>query len=283
MTKRQIQFLFVIPAVFVAFLLVASLFSILQFSVREHVPGSLVVGGFTLDNFGRVLRPVYASVLRTTMELALSTALLTLVLSYPLAYALARVPSKAIQSLILIISITPLFTGDIVRTYAWLIVLGNNGFVNSTLMALGIIERPLQLMYTQLGVTLALVQYSIPVMVMVLTTAIAHIDRNYEKAAASLGAGPVRVFLKVTLPLSTPGIIAGVITIFAWTLSAFATPQLIGGGKVMMLSNMVYLVGFSSFDFPFAAVLSLIGLVVSIALLVAMNWSSRRVEKMGLH
>ena len=106
---------------------------------------------------------------------------------------------------------------------------------------------------------IALVQYSMPVMVIILAAAISHIDVDYERAATSLGASPLNVFLRVTLPLSAPGIISGFITIFAWTLSAFATPQLVGGGKVNMISNMVYNMGFSNFDFPFAAVLSMIG------------------------
>ena len=102
----------------------------------------------------------------------------------------------------------------------------------------------------------ALVHVTLPVMVIMLAAALSHIDRDYEKAAESLGAGPIRAFLTVTLPLSMPGIVAGVTTAFAWTFSAFATPQLIGGGQVNMVSNLVYQLGFASFNFPFAASLS---------------------------
>ena len=161
-----------------------------------------------------------------------------------------RSRSALLKSVILIITISPLFTGDIVRTYAWLIVLGKNGFINSVLRDLGVIAQPLDLLYTPAGVVIALVQYSMPVMVIILAAAISHIDVDYERAATSLGASPLNVFLRVTLPLSAPGIISGFITIFAWTLSAFATPQLVGGGKVNMISNMVYNMGFSNFDFP---------------------------------
>ena len=154
-----------------------------------------------------------------------------------------------------------------VRTYSWIVVLGNNGFVNSLLLKSGLIEQPLQLMFTKFGVVTALVHVTLPVMVIMLAAALSHIDPDYERAAASLGAGPVRAFLTVTLPLSTPGIVAGVTTAFAWTFSAFATPQLIGGGQVNMVSNLVYQLGFASFNFPFAASLSVAGLALTFAVL----------------
>ncbi len=105
-------------------------------------------------------------------------------------------------------------------------------------------------MFTTLGVVIALVHVTMPVMVIMLAAALAHIDRDYEKAAESLGAGPIRAFMTVTLPLSMPGMIAGVTTAFAWTFSAFATPQLIGGGRVNMVSNLVYQLGFRELQFP---------------------------------
>src|SRR5262249_36473438 len=109
------------------------------------------------------------------------------------------------------------------------------------------------------------------------------ITRDYERAAPSLGGGPLRVFLTVTLPLSTPGIIAGVTTAFAWTFSAFATPQLIGGGRVNMLANLVYQLGFASFNFPFAASLSVAGLALTFALLALMRAAAGPLQKIGLH
>jgi putative spermidine/putrescine transport system permease protein len=203
------------------------------------------------------------------------------VVGYPLAYALVRSPSALIRSTILVIVVTPLFLGEVVRTYSWIVVLGNNGFVNSVLIGLGLIRQPLQLMFTTFGVVLALVHVTLPVMVIMLAPALAHIDRNYERAAESLGAGPIRAFLTVTLPLSTPGIVAGVSTAFAWTFSAFATPQLIGGGRVNMIANLVYQLGFASFNFPFAASLSVAGLALAVAVLVLMRAITRPLEKLG--
>jgi putative spermidine/putrescine transport system permease protein len=274
---------FVLPSVFLAVALAASLASLFQYSFREYIPGSIQVGGFTLGNFGRMGSWVYLHVFIDSLLLSAGTALANLVLGYPLAYALVRSRSSLLKSTILITTIVPMFTGDIVRTYSWLVVLGKNGFINGTLKAVGLIDSPLELLYTPLGVTIALVQYSLPVMVIILAAAISHIDVAYEKAAASLGAGPLRVLWNVTLPLSMPGILSGTVTIFAWTLSAFATPQLVGGGKVNMISNMVYQVGFSNFDFPFAAVLSLVALGLIFAVLWFMGLGMKRLEQVGLH
>lgn len=274
---------FVLPAVFLAVALAASLASLFQYSFREYIPGSIQVGGFTLANFGRIGSWVYLHVFIDSLLLSATTAIANLVLGYPLAYALVRSKSRLLKSTILVTTIVPMFTGDIVRTYSWLVVLGKNGFVNGTLKAAGVIDAPLELLYTRFGVTIALVQYSLPIMVIILAAAISHIDAAFEKAAASLGADPVSVLWNVTLPLSMPGILSGTVTVFAWTLSAFATPQLVGGGKVNMISNMVYQVGFSNFDFPFAAVLSMLALGLVFAILWLMGAGMRRLERVGLH
>jgi len=194
-----------------------------------------------------------------------------------------RVQSRALKSFILVVSITPLFLGEIVRTYSWIAVLGNNGFINGALRKLGIIEWPLNLMFTHLGVLVALVHVTIPVVVLMLATAISHINRDYEKAAQSLGAGPIKVFATVTLPLSMPGILASITTSFAWTFSAFATPQMIGGGRVPTVSALVYQLGFSSMNFPLAASLSVMGLVMTAVALSALGLLTRRLKTIGGH
>jgi putative spermidine/putrescine transport system permease protein len=160
-----------------------------------------------------------------------------------------------------------------------MLVLGTEGFVNSGLLALGVISKPLQFMYTKFGVIVALVHFSMPVMIILLATAIGHVNRDYEKAAANLGAPPLTVFWRVTVPLTLPGIIAGSVVIFAWTMSAFATPQLIGGGKVLMISNLVYLQGLSSFNFPLAAVLSVLAFIAAVGSLAAIQPLVSRLER----
>jgi putative spermidine/putrescine transport system permease protein len=273
----------VYPALICAGVQIAALGAVLNYSVRAHIPGSLHPAGLTLDNFAALAHPLYGSVFLDTAWICFLTALFTLLLGYPLAFALVRARNRLVKSAILIIAITPLFLGEIVRTYSWLIVLGNSGFINSVLLKLGVISSPLQMMFTMGGVVTALVHVTLPIMVVMLAAALSHIDPNYERAAASLGAGPLRVFLTVTLPLSAPGILAGTATAFAWTFSAFSTPQLIGGGRVNMISNLVYQLGFASFNFPFAAAISTAGLVFTFTLLWLLRLALRPLERWGRH
>jgi len=274
---------FTTPAVLCAVGFLAAMAAVLQFSLRAYIPGSLDPGGFTFANFTDLLKPLYARVFFDTVVICFLTAVSTLIVGYPLAYALVRTQSAVIKSILLVIVVTPLFLGEVVRTYSWIIVLGNNGFINSMLLNLGIIRQPIQFMFTSFGVIVALVHVTMPVMVIMLAAGLSHIDRDYQRAAESLGAGPIRVFLTVTLPLSMPGVVAGVTTAFAWTFSAFATPQLIGGGRVNMISNLVYQLGFSSFNFPFAASLCVAGLALTIVVLSLLRLASRPLENIGPH
>jgi putative spermidine/putrescine transport system permease protein len=279
--RRPFFGLFTAPAALTAMLFAAAMIAVLQYSIRRAIPGSLRVGGLTFDNFTALWHPLYARVFLDTLWICALTAIISLVLAYPLAYALVRTRNLAIKSLILIITVTPLFLGEIVRTYSWIVVLGSNGFVNALLLKLALIAQPLQMLFTMTGVVIALVHVTLPVVTIMLAAAIAHIDVAYEKAAASLGASPARVFFTVTLPLSGPGIVAGLSTAFAWTFSAFATPQLVGGGKVNMISNLVYQLGFSNFNFPFAASLSIAGLALTFSSLALLRLLLRPVERLG--
>ncbi|SMF37298.1 putative spermidine/putrescine transport system permease protein [Tistlia consotensis] len=274
---------FLLPALLLAAVYACALAAIVQYAFRTFVPGSLEVGPPTLHNLARLVDPLYARVFGDSLLIGLYTAAATLLVGYPLAYALVRTPSRALRSALFVVAITPLFTGEIVRTYAWLNVLGANGFINRILLWSGLIGQPLELMFTTLGVCIALVHFSLPVMVMILAAALAHVDPRYERAAATLGAGPLRRFALITLPLSMPGVVSGFVTIFAWTLSAFATPQLIGGGRVTMISNLVYQLGFASFNFPFAAALSLAAILLTVLLLALLRWSQARVDRMAVH
>ncbi|MGB6537234.1 MAG: ABC transporter permease [Xanthobacteraceae bacterium] len=273
----------VTPGALCALAFVAAMAAVVQYSVRAFIPGSLEPGGLTLANFAGLFRPLFARVFLDTVWICFLTAFFTLLVGYPLAYALVHVRNRFIKSFILITVITPLFLGEVVRTYSWIIVLGTNGFINTVLLKLGVVSQPIQFMFTTLGVVIALVHVTIPVMVIILAAALSHIDRNYARAAASLGAGPLRTFATVTLLLSMPGILAGATTSFAWTFSAFATPQLIGGGRVNMISNLVYQLGFASFDFPFAASLCVAGLALVLAVLWLTNVALRPLERMGQH
>ena len=147
MTSRPFLRVLVSPAALCALGFVAALAAVMQYSLRAYVPGSLEPGGFTLENFTALMKPLYARVFLDTVWICFLTAFFTLVVGYPLAYALVHARNVALKSTILVITVTPLFLGEVVRTYSWIVVLGNNGFLNSMLLKSGLIEQPLQLMF----------------------------------------------------------------------------------------------------------------------------------------
>src|SRR5438876_2753632 len=154
------------PAALCAIGFACALAAVMQYSLRAHVPGSLEPGGFTLANFTALMKPLYVRVFLDTVWICFLTAFFTLIVGYPLAYALVHARNVALKSAILVIAVTPLFLGEVVRTYSWIVVLGNNGFLNSMLLKLGLIDALMQFMFTEFGVITALVHVTLPVLVL---------------------------------------------------------------------------------------------------------------------
>src|SRR5271155_3492370 len=146
MNQQHFLRTFTTPAALCAFGFFAAMAAVLQFSLRAYIPGSLEPGGFSLANFADLLKPVYARVFLDTVWICFLTAFATLIVGYPLAYALVRIENPIARSIVLVIVVTPLFLGEVVRTYSWIVILGNNGFINSVLLGLGIVRQPIQFM-----------------------------------------------------------------------------------------------------------------------------------------
>lgn len=249
-----------LPAVTLVLVFAAAVGALLQWSLREFVPGSLQAGGLTLGNLRAVASPQHLRTVWDTVLLSAATTVLTLVAAYPVAYVLARTPSRRARSWLLVLTLAPFFTGAIVRTYAWLLVLGNT-----------VVAWPVPMLFTERGVLVGLVHFSMPTMILLLAAGLSHVDPALERAASSLGARPARVFWRVTLPLSVPGIVSGCLVVFAWTLSAFPTPELLGGGKVKMIANVVKDLALDSFNWPGAAAFALLALALTLLLLAGLG------------
>lgn len=181
----------------------------------------------------------YYGILLDTLKLAFTVTLITLLLAYPVAYGLARSRSRWRGPLTALV-IAPLLTNIVVRTMGWLVVLGDHGLVNETLLGWGLIREPLVMLGTDLGVTIALVHIFLPFMILPLVGAIENVDRTVEEAARSLGAGPVAAFFRITLPLSLPGILAGSTLVFLLAMASFITPLILGLGKYWVISTVIY-------------------------------------------
>ncbi|MGH7003073.1 MAG: ABC transporter permease, partial [Alphaproteobacteria bacterium] len=208
---------------------------------------------------------LYAGVLLDTLRLALIVAAICFVLAYPVAYFLASA-SRLWAAIGFACLLLPFWSSVLVRTYAWMILLGRNGIVNRTLLDLGFITEPLPLLHNEIGVVIGMVHVLLPFMVFPLYAVMLRIGRDLPAAAAGLGASPWRVFTRIYFPLTLPGAYAGAVLVFIVALGFFITPALLGGGRVMMIGLLIERQVQQFLDWPFAAALS--ALLLAAALLV---------------
>ena len=218
--------------------------------------------------------PFSLSVLGSTLLLGVEVTALCLVLGFPIAWLYHRVGSRT-QTLIILIILLPLLTSVVVRTFAWIVILGRQGIINSTLLSIGAVDTPMRLLYTQVGVVLALAQVQMPLMTLPLITALGRIDMNLEDASCSLGAGSWRTFWRVVLPLSLPGIIAGCTLTYAAAITAFITQSLVGGGQMLFMPMYLYQQASTLQNWPFASAISIIFLLAVLAVVTAFGMLGR--------
>ena len=218
----------------------------------------------TLDAFERAaLDDLYVSVLLDSLEIAGFVTLLCLALAYPVALWMSRAGRLGL-ALGLFCLMLPFWTSVLVRTYAWMVLLGRNGIVNRTLLEQGIIGAPLPLLHNLTGVLIGMVHVLLPYLVLPIYAALLRIDPSLDQAAEGLGAPRWRIFLRITLPLSMPGVIAGCALVFTISLGFFITPALLGGGQVMMIAQLIEEQVRQFLDWPFAAALSTVLLGVTL-------------------
>jgi putative spermidine/putrescine transport system permease protein len=230
---------------------------------------------FGIGEYTRFLSDSYSlGVLGSTLLLGFEVMAICLLLGFPLAVLFTRVPPWA-KSLLLAAILLPLLTSVVVRTFAWIVILGRQGVVNSALLSLGWIDSPLRLIYTQGGVVAALVQVQLPLMTLPIITALSRLDPNLADASATLGAGAWRTFLRITVPLTMPGVLAGCVLCFASAVTAFVTQVLIGGGQMMFLPMYVYQQASALQNWPFAAAIAVLFLLAVLASLTLINTIAR--------
>ncbi len=213
----------------------------------------------------------YLGVLGRSVLLGLWVTGVTLLLGLPLAYWLARLESRWAPALLLLATF-PLWISAVVRSFGWIVLLSRNGPLNSVLRDAGLVGPSFQLLYTFSGVVLALAQVLLPLMLLSLYGVIRAIDPELERAAQTIGAGPVRAVLLTTLPIAARGIVSAALLVFVLAMSAFATPSLVGGARVQLMSTTIYEQMTELADWPFAAAVSFILLVV----VLAVAWLSTR-------
>jgi putative spermidine/putrescine transport system permease protein len=225
---------------------------------------SLYDGGLTFAHYKRAfVDPIYLRVLWTTVKVSFLTTLVCLLVGYPFAYCLAQASQRMQQVLLAVVTLS-FFISLLVKNYAWTLLLQDMGIINKILMSTGLIEQPLPLMYNLFGVLIAMVHALVPFMILPLFSVLSGLDPRLRQASRSLGAGTVRTFLRVTLPLSLPGIGAGAFLVFIASLGFFITPALLGSPQEMMLSNLIDNQIRTTLNWPFGSALATILLLVAV-------------------
>lgn len=196
-------------------------------------------GQLSLENYTRLFSEgSYIQMFITTFRVAFIVTVFCIVLGYPVAYLIAILPPRW-SGLLMLAVLVPFWTSGLVRTFSWIIILQRNGVVNSTLIWLNLIERPLQLVHNMTGTIIGLVHIMLPFLILPLYASMKSIDLNLMRAAANLGSSPSHAFARVFMPLSLPGLVAGTIMIFVMSLGFYITPALLGGGKIKMIAQRI--------------------------------------------
>ncbi len=264
----------------------ATLFCVLQlvipvailfrYSLNRFDPANYMVEAVTGENYVKFFTdPYYLAILARTVRVSLVSTLVCLVMGFPLAYWLARMTSRW-KNLMVILVVLPLFIGNAVRAAGWMTLFGSKGFVNVTLMTVGLIDEPLTLMYTEMAVVVGIITVNLPYMVLTLQSVIEGISRSIEEAALSLGASPLQAFRRVVWPLALPGTLAGTILTFILAMNAYATPVLLGGPKFQMMGPLVYDQFSQSNNWPFGAAVSFVLMAATLSLTFLANVGLRR-------
>ncbi len=241
---------------------------LLSNSFRVVVVGQPTPPGITLANYIRFLGdPFYLGTLWATLFLGISVTVLATLMGYPVAYGLARSRHRWKTALRLLV-VAPLLVSVVIRTYGWIVLLANNGAVNNALLGLRLIREPVKFMFTHSGVTIGLVHFGLPVAILSLVGVIETVDRSLEEAARGLGASPFQTFLRITLPLTMPGIAAASMLVFSSAVAAFVIPALMGGPTLIVLPTLIYQQMADTLEWGFGAAVATILLVVSMIVIL---------------
>lgn len=270
--RTQLAGTLVVPAtIFVAIGLIGPIAILFRYSLNQFIPGQFMVDGLTIENYVKFFTDsYYLNVLWRTIRVSVICTVACLIMGFPLAYVLARTQSRY-KNLLVISVVLPLFVGNAVRSAGWMTAFGSKGALNASLMGLGLIGEPLEIMFTETAVIIGIIAVNLPFMVLTLQAVIEGINRNVEEAAFSLGAGPAAMFRRVLWPLAMPGILAGTILTFILAMNAYATPVLLGGPKFQTMGPLVYGQFAQQNNWPFGGAISFILMTATILLTVAAN------------
>lgn len=249
-----------------------------SFATRE--PEDLIEWTLTFDNYARLFDPLYITVFWDSLWLAGITALLCLAAGFPFAWWLTRLQPRW-RALALFLIIIPFWTNSLIRTYAIKLILGKQGIINNVLLGIGVIDTPLDMLYTPGAVICGLVYILFPFMVLPLYSNLEKLDQSLLEAARDLGASRLQVLRKIVIPLTMPGIVAGVLLVFLPAMGMFYIADLLGGAKNLLLGNIIKNQFLSSMDWPFGSAISIAMIVLMGLLMLAYFQAAKRINRSG--
>ena len=242
---------------------------------------TFTAGQYPLSAYVEFFQDVYyRKILFRTLKIAVITTGICMAGGIPTAYFISRCDKKW-RGLLLAASIFPMMTNSVIRSFAWINILGSNGIINRILLALNVADKPMKLLYTDFAIIIGSVYLFLPLMIVTVTGVMENIDDDMMEAAQSLGAGRFEAFMKVIFPMSLPGIIVGGILVFTGTLTAYTTPQLLGGNSNMVLATLIYQRAMSVGDWNGASAVALIMIVITLIVIRGFNALAARLDKRG--
>ncbi len=255
----------IVPTAFIVLAFLVPLVGLLVLSLRPTDELNSTLDGFSLEQYAKVFTTDYlwGSVVES-LWLSLRVSAVCLVLAFPVAWYLARSTSRVGKSLVFIVTLSPLLTSEVVRSFGWRVVMGGEGPVNTLLQAIGLIDEPLSLLRSPLTVFIAIVHVMLPFAIIALSASIGAIGDDMLRASSVLGASRVRTFFSVVVPMSAPGIAAAAVIVFSLSMGVYVTPMLVGGANQPLAGLRIQTQAMTSFDQAGAAALSFVLLVVTL-------------------
>lgn len=273
--RNNVRYILIFPGVvLLCFFLVLPLLSSL-------IPTFFPRNSFSFQLYSEFFKDSYfMGVLWRTLVNSFFVTLICAVFGLPVSYVISGV-SKKWKGILIALTLFPLLTNSVIRSFAWITILGKNGVINSLLLQWGIIKEPITLLYTDFSIIIGSVYLFLPTMVMTLIGVLENVDDDILEAASTLGLSPIKIFLKIIFPLSFPGMLVGSVLVFTGTLTAYTTPQLLGGNKKMMLATLLYQRATALGDWTSASVIALVMIVITFIVMKGFNLLAKSMDKRG--
>ncbi|MBO0998080.1 ABC transporter permease [Bacillus sp. SD075] len=237
-------------------------------------------GGFSIQGYLDFFQDRYfIEILLTTLRVSLFTTIICILLGFPAAYYISKLKQRK-KAIMLLLTIFPLLTSPVVRSFSWMVIIGKNGVVNKLLMGMGLIEKPLDILYTPTAIIIGLVHLFLPLIIVTLVGVMENIETDLLKAAESLGASRLAVFSKVIIPLSVPGLVIGSILVFVGSFTAYTTPALLGG-KQRVISTFLYQNAITLNEWQVASIVATIMIAVTVLIISIMNGLAKKLNPKG--